>query len=57
MTILPNDDAYGVFGFAQDSLSTILEETQTTPTAANGTYVSSWYQVVREGMSLAGIQW
>ena len=44
MTILPNDDAYGVFSFNQDSLMTTLQETQGTATANNGTaIIANWY--------------
>ena len=36
VTILPNDDAYGVFRFDQNSLTTVLQETVGTATTNNG---------------------
>lgn len=38
VSILPNDDAYGVFSFTLDSLNISLQETQGTATANNGNY-------------------
>ncbi len=36
VTILPNDDAYGVFSFDPGSLAVALQETQGTATTVNG---------------------
>lgn len=40
VTILPNDDAYGMFSFSSDSLTTTLQETQVTATGDNGELIT-----------------
>lgn len=40
--ILPNDDAYGVFSFNTNSLMTVLQETESTPTSVNGNHSNTY---------------
>ena len=41
VTILPNDDAYGVFSFSPDSLRISLQETQGIAAAVNGMHLTA----------------
>lgn len=46
MTILPNDDPYGIFSFDQLSLSTTITEPQGATSTANGKIWSSYSIII-----------